>query len=489
VLAGVALLSLLAVGWWGWKQAIRAPVRSIAVLPLENLSGDPEQEYFSDGMTEAVITEFARIRSLRVISRTSVMQYKGARKPLPEIASELDVQGIVEGSVLRAGDRVRITLQLIDARNDHHLWAESYERELSDVLGLQGEIARAVAREVALELSPEEEALLRNERSVDPDAHDAYLRGTMHLAAFTAPDSFKAVDYFEQALEIDPEFAEAWAGLADAYAFLGYGNWAVPANEARARGLAAADRALELDPSLGHAHAARGLFLALFERNWDEAEVAMRRALELGPSDALVNNFYGSYMIGLGRPRDALPYMEKAIAASPLSLRLRNDLGWALYNARDYNGAVDVFLQVLEVDPDFPAAHLGLVDPYSALGREADAMHAALDWFRVTGLLNGEERDEYERLYRQNGPLAARRFHRDVSIERTRTAYVSPAMIAWISAPLDDRDTTFYWLERAFEEGSPLLTAELSTAYPLDPIRDDPRFRDLMRRMNYPQND
>jgi tetratricopeptide (TPR) repeat protein len=414
------------------------------------------------------------------------MQYKRARKPLPEIARELNVQAVVEGTVLRAGDRVRITLQLIDARNDHHLWAQSYERDLKDVLALQGEIARAVASEVAVELSPETEALLRNTRSVDPAAHDAYLRGTLHLAATTTPDSFKAIEYFEQAIERDPELAEAWAGLADAYQFLGYGLGALPPREASAKGLAAAERALALDDSLAHAHAVRGLFLGIFGRQWAEAGDAMQRALELGPADALVNNFYGVHLTSLGRPRDALRYLDKAIRAAPLSLRLRHDKGFALFLARDYERALEVLLQVLEVDPEFPLSCAVLIEVYHQLGREPEAFHSLMTWLRVTEVLDEPGREEVERVFRESGLLAALPQLLDSLLERAESEYVQPTTIALVSGRLGDPDTTLYWLERAFEADDPSLTSHLPNAAQFDSVRDDPRFQDLLRRMNYP---
>ena len=483
--AGLVLVAAVAT-WMLWPAPPLAPIRSIAVLPLENLSGDPEQEYFADGMTDAVISEFARIGSLRVISRTSVMQYKKARKPLPEIARELNVQGVVEGSVVRAGDRVRISLQLIDARDDHHLWAESYERDLRDVLALQGQIARSVARAVEAELTPGEERRLRTARVVDPEAHEAYLRGTLHVAEVSVPDAYKAIEYFDRAIERDPEYAEAYLGLAEAYRILGIGLGALPPAEAATRVRAATERALALDDSLARAHASLGDLLHYYEWRWVEAEEALLRAVELSPGDSTVNNRYALYLADVGRHEEALRFHQKAVDADPLHLHWRADKALALLFAHDYERAVEETLQILEVNPRFQFALITLRSAYMKLGRDDDAFDA---WIALNQSIGRDEQwlEEFERRYREAGWPGAARYEFTDAIDRWETEYVDPALIAIVSSQTGDAETTFYWLERAYNARSPLLV-HLGGFPEFDPLRSDPRFQDLLRRIGFPES-
>jgi TolB-like protein/class 3 adenylate cyclase/Tfp pilus assembly protein PilF len=477
----------IGVGWWLYRPAAELPpIRSIAVLPLENLSGDPEQEYFADGMTEAVISEFAQIASLRVISRTSVMQYKGIRRHLPEIARELNVEGIIEGSALRVGDRVRITLQLLDARNDHHLWAQSYERDMRDVLALQGEIARTVAREVEAELTPKEQALLRTARSVDPEAHDAYLRGTLLLAEVTPPDLFRAIQYFEQAVKLDPDHAEAWVGLADAYRTLGWGLGSLPPAEARPKARTAVERALDLDDSLARAHASLGDLLAHYEWRWSEAAEELRRAVELSPGDPIVNNRYGLYLSAVGRHEEAIRFHQKAVDSDPASLHFRFDKALALYHARDYERSTEEVLQILEVNPDFPFALFLLAALHARLGRDEEVFDLWIAWHRIMGR-DERWRREFERGYSEAGLPGAYRYWLDAETERARAEHVDPWILAVVSNQLGDTDSALIWLERAYDAGSPPLGV-VGVDPGWDPLRSDPRFQDLLRRIGFPES-
>ncbi len=285
-------------------------IRSLAVLPLDNLSGDPEQDYFADGMTEALTTDLAQIGSLKVISRTSAMRYKGTDQPLPEIARELGVDGIIEGSVLRAGDRVRITAQLIHASTDEHLWAKSYERDLSDVLSLQSEVARAIAQEVEVQLTDQEESLLTRSRQVNPEAHEAYLRGRYHWSERSPEASQKAIVSFERAIEIDPDFAQAYAGLADVYGVLGGWSYAPP-NETWPRARDAALEALELDPLLAEAHASLGNVLFFYDWDWSGAEAEQKRAIELNPNYAAAHHWYADVLLYYRRFDEAAVEIEQ----------------------------------------------------------------------------------------------------------------------------------------------------------------------------------
>jgi TolB-like protein len=282
-------------------RAVRRRIRSLAVLPLENLSGDPEQEYFADGMTEALITDLAKISALRVISRTSVMQYKGAHKSLPQIAQELNVDGVVEGSVLRIGERVRITAQLVHSDSDTHLWAESYERDLRDVLAIQADVAQAIAAEIRVRVTPRERKQLRLVHTIDPKAHEAYLLGRYHWNK-RAPDSLKkSLEYFRQAIEIQPHYALPYAGLADAYVLLGSMALQVMApHETMPKARAAAERALQMDETLGEAHATLAYICAAYDYDWEAAERGFRLAVSLNPSYATARHWHGSFWQGMG---------------------------------------------------------------------------------------------------------------------------------------------------------------------------------------------
>jgi TolB-like protein/class 3 adenylate cyclase len=485
----VAALVVIAIGagWWLYRPApTLSPIRSLAVLPLDNLSADPEQQYFADGMTDAVISEFAKIGALRVISWTSVKQYRNTQKPLPEIASELDVEGIVEGTVLRAGERVRITLQLIDARNDHHLWAQSYERDLSDVLALQGEVARGVAKQVALELTGDEEARLRTTRKTDPEAHEAYLRGTLHLAEASALDTYKAIEYFEQAIERDPELAGAWAGLADAYRVLGWGLSELPPADAAAKIRAAAERALSLDGSLARAHASLGDLIAQYEWRWAEAEEELRRAVDLSPSDPIVNNRYGLYLTAIGRHDEALPLLQTAVDVDPTSLHWRSDKALTLFEARDYERAVEEYLKILEVDPGFFFALMVLPWAYIEQDLNAEAFDAWVAFHRATGR---DQRwlNEFQQGYRDAGIRGALRFWLEADTARAKTEYVDPVWLTTISAYLGETDVAFALLERLHRARSPHLP-QIIRSKTFDPLRSDPRFDDLVRRIGFPES-
>ncbi len=298
LMALVAMLFGLNVG--GWRERLLGgvgpvPIESLAVLPLENLSGDPEQEYFVDGMTDALISDLGRIRALRVISRTSTMQYKETRKSLPQIARELNVDAVIEGSVLRAGKQVRITVKLMRAEPEQQLWTQSYERDFSEILALQREVARAVAREIKIALTPEEQARLAIASSVNPGAYESYLRGRYHLATETNDGMELAIEYFQQALEKDPNYALPYAGLAEAYQMVG-SRGLLPRSAAITRAKAAAEKALEMDPALGEAHYSLG-FIRYWSWDWSGAERAFKRAIELSPSNVHAYRWYSQYLI------------------------------------------------------------------------------------------------------------------------------------------------------------------------------------------------
>ena len=455
-------------------------IESIAVLPLENLSGDPEQEYFADGMTEALIADLAKVGSIKVISRTSVMQYKGVKKPLPEIARELGVDAVVEGSVMRSGDRVRITAQLIDAATDQHLWTESYERDLRDILALQSEVARAIAKEIKITLTPQEEALLASARPVDPEAHEAYLRGRY---SWNKEDVKTAVDYFERAIDQDPDYAIAYAGLADAYAILGL--WGItPPAEAIPKARAAVQKALELDDTLAEAHTPLGLIKFYFDWEWSAAQAEFRRALELNPSYALAHDFYAVYLAAVGRLDEALAEIKRAKELDPLSLRMDVALAFQFRLSRQYDRSIEEAQKVLEMDPSYWLAQLNLATTYRAKGLDEEIV---LEAYRKQHVLAGDsERVEaVDRGYAESGPRGAYLEVAEMLVARSKLRYVSSIDTALAYVYCERKDEAFFWLEKAYAEGNPFL-ALLAVETDWDPIRSDPRFQDLVRRMNFP---
>ncbi|MBI4467630.1 MAG: tetratricopeptide repeat protein, partial [Acidobacteria bacterium] len=459
-------------------------IESIAVLPLENLSRDPEQEYFADGMTEALISDLAQISALRVISRTSVMQYKGVRRPLPEIARELNVDAVVEGSGQRVGDRVKITAQLIHAPTDKHLWAESYERDLRDVLTLQSEVARAITDEIKVKLTPQEQTRLAGAPAINPEAHELYLRGRYAWNKRTPAGMTKSIEYFNQALEHDPTNALIWAGLADSYNQLGYRGYLSP-REAYPRAKAAAAKSLEINPTLAEAHAALGFALLNHDWDWPAAERALRRALELNPNYAEAHHWYSHYLMDTGRVRESLEESKRALEVDPLSMIISVHLGWHYISARQYDLAVEHLKKTVADDPSYYSAHFHLGRAYQFRGAFADAIAeqrkaAALSnnstealTALATALALGGQRDEAARILDQLKQMAS-------------TQYVSSCDIASVYAALGATSQSFEWLERARQERASRLI-ELKADPLFDPLRGEPRFRELLRRMNFPQ--
>ena len=454
-------------------------VRSLAVLPLENLSRDPEQEYFAEGLTEALITTLAKIGELRVVSRTSAMQYKGVHKPLREIARELEVDAIVEGTVLRAGDRVRITAQLIDAAKESHLWAESYERDLRDVLTLQSEVAQAVAREVQVKLTPQEQAYIAHVRRVDPVAYEAYLRGRYHWNG--RPGVRKSIEYFEQAIAKDPTYAAAYTGLADCLSALS--AWGVvPANEGCVKAKVLAEKALKLDPGLGEAHASLAL-AAMYDFDFLTAQREFERSIELNPRYATGHHLFGFYLGAMGRYEEAYTEVQRAIRLDPF-LGLPNAfLGYIYLYGRRYDQAIEQFVKTIELDPDSAFAHGGLGWAYRCKSLHEPAVAAArkavelwhgpspVSWLGEAYAAAGR-RDEAHKILEQLHELSKQR-------------YVTPYGVARIYATLGKKEEALHWLEAAYHERAEWMVL-LKVDPCLDDLRSDPRFQDLLRRMNFP---
>jgi TolB-like protein/Tfp pilus assembly protein PilF len=455
-------------------------IRAIAVLPLEDLSEDSGHEYFSDSMTEALINSLAKIRVLRVISRTSAMQYKGAGKSLPEIARELNVDAVLEGSVLRSGERVRITTRLIHAANDQHLWAETYDRDFLDVLSLQSEISRQVANEVMIILSPEENARLVSGRLVNREAHEAYLKARYYWNKRSDDGVKKAVEYFRRAIDSDPTYARGYAGLADCYHILGYYNTLSP-KEAYPKAKAAALKALALDPSLAEPHASLGVINRDYEWNWAAAEAEFQRAIELNPGYVEAYHWRTTLFGMLGRKKEALEGKASALAMDPLSVVIRTDLARMLYFFRDYDRSLREFRAALEMDPNFGSAHLWMAHVYQQKGQTDQALSDLKEGLRLSG-------DSAYALAKLGHGYALAGLRDDAQailkqlLTASRQKHVSPYDIAMIHVGLGAVDQAFTCLEAAYEQRS-LWLGYLKVEPQLDALRSDPRFRSLLDRL------
>ncbi len=455
-------------------------VRALAVLPLENLSRDPEQEYFAEGLTEALITTLAKIGELRVVSRTSAMLYKGVRKPLREIARELEVDAIVEGTVLRAGRRVRVTAQLIDAPKEMHLWAESYERDLRDVLALQAEVAQAIAREIRVKLTPVDQARFAEVRAVDPDAYEAYLRGRYHWNR--RPSEFaKAIQCFQEAIAKDSTYVAAYAGLADCLS--GLNVWGiVPASEGSVKAKALAQKALEMDHSSAEAHVSLA-FATMYHYDFLTAEREFERAIELNPRYTLAHQLFGWYLCTMDRYEEAYAEFQRAIRLDPLSSVIHAMLGNVLIYARRYDQALKQCAKALELDPTSGPAHLGLgwayrckslYEPAIAPLRRACEFYPGSTPIGVLGEVYAAAgyRGEAQKILEQLQELSKQR-------------YVTPYVVARIHVTLGEKDEALQWLEVAYQQRAEWMVL-LKVDPCLDGLRPDPRFQDLIRRMNFP---
>jgi TolB-like protein/Flp pilus assembly protein TadD len=479
----VALFLSVRVGGTSARSLARAghPIASLAVLPLQNLSKDPEQEYFSDGMTDELITKLARIGALRVISRTSVMSYKGTKKPLTAFARELGVDAVIEGSVLRSGDKVRITAQLIHGATDRHLWAESYQRDLRDVLSMQSEVALAIAGEIAAKLTPQEEKRLAAARPVTPEAHELYLKGRYELNKQTEASLRKAIEDFRKAIEKDPGFAPAYAGLADSYSFL-RSTYAAP-KDVMPQAREAARKALELDDTLAEAHVSMGLTLFFYDFDWAGAEKELKRAIELNPNLADAHDAYATFLAGMNRSAEAVAEIERARRLDPLSLLILSDAAWVYYCVRQYDRAIEESRKAIELDPNFWPGHAFLGLAYEKTGRFAEA---------VEELEKARRLDDSPTIYELLGGAYAACGKKEEAkkvltelTERSSRRYVCPYEVATIYAGLGEKDAAFEWLDKAVEARADCVPW-IKPDPKIDPLRSDPRYAALLRRVGLP---
>lgn len=484
----LVVCALLLVGLAAWtarryvhaKAAVQ-PMRSIAVLPLANLSGDPSEEFFADGMTDQLITDLAQIGSLRVISRTSVMQYKGAKKALPEIARELNVDAIVEGSVVRSGQRVRVTAQLVQARADQHLWADTYDRDLGDVLKLQGEVADAIARQVRAQLTASQSSQLRQGAAVNPVAYDAYLRGRIYFVnGFFNPEALhKAQSYFEASLQQDPNFALPYAGMADSDVYLAFVG-AMPRDQAYRSAKAMVAKALQLDDTIGEAHDTLGLLDSQFDWDWDAADREFSRAIALAPSYSCAHEDRAMFLALIGRRADALAEIQKIdqLDYGPIPAGVESA---AYFELRDYPALIGASQRALLLNPNDSSEHYRLGVGYEGTGKLSEAISEYKKAVEMSG--DSQSLVALAHAYAAAGNKAeAQKILHD--LERKDTQNSSPPYtMATIYAGLGETDKAFASLERAYAKRSLGLPSWLESDLTLDSLRPDPRFPSLLSRM------
>lgn len=480
VAAGIAVIAILsALGAWQFRSRNSAPtgVRSLAVLPLDNFSGDPSQDYFADGMTDQLITDLAQIGALRVISRTSAMAYKGSHKPLPEIAKELHVDVVVEGAVQRSGDRVRITAQLIEASSDKHLWAESYEDNLRDTLTLQKKVASSIAEHIRVQLTPQEQAVLKTVKPVDPAAYESYLKGRYFWNKRTADGLKVALAYFNQAIEEDPTYAQAYAGLADSYDLLGDWEYGVMApNEAYPKAKAAALKALDADNTLGEAHTSLAFSMDVFDWDWESAEREYRRAIDLNPGYATAHHWYAWHLSELGRNNEAIDEMKKAQSLDPLSLIISTEMAEILLIAHRNDEAIDQSQKTIAMDSNFAMAHLelGLALVQKQMFTEGIAeLKQAVKLSEACTTCTSNLAYAYAVSGRKNEALNL------LNDLKNRPRQNAPE-IALVYVGLGDRNQAMFWLQRAYTER---FNPSILLRPAFEPLQSDTRFQKLLQRI------
>ena len=481
LMVAVALFASERFRWIDFGTVPSTDLRSIAVLPFDNLSGDPEQEYFSDGMTDTLITELSKFSALRVISRQSVMQFKGSNESLPEIARKLNVDAVIEGSALLIGEQVRITVQLIEAATDVHLWADNYDRDLRDVLAIHSDVARAIAREIHIVVTPEEAALLAT-REVNPEAYRLYLLAQHHFHRLAPAELDIAIEYYQQAIALDPQYAQAHQGLAGLYTFSAFYAY-IPPREAYERIKAMTAQALELDSNLADAHQTYAMTSCYFDWEWEKAEEEFQRVIELNPNHAAAHQLYAwCPLIAMGRTEEALTNIRRSLKLDPLYFFAYWTASDVFYMSRQYDQAITQLQEALILFPNDPFLHSRLGWSYLQKGMFTEAIG---EMKRAAILLpnNVELSWMLGHAYAATGNTAEARNILDDLHSLAKERYVLPYGFALIHTGLGEYEEALEWLERAYQDRNswmPFLAVEPR----LDPLRSDPRFQDLLRRMN-----
>lgn len=484
-----AILAALLIGVAVWlahvstrSTSAASRLNSIAVLPLANLSGDQSEEFFADGMTDQLITDLAKVGSLRVISRTSVMQYKGTKKSLPEIARELNVDAIVEGSVVRSGQRVRVTAQLLQARTDRHLWAESYDRDLGDVLKLQGDVADAIAQQVRAQLTPQQQAQLHGSYTVNPAAYDAYLKGHLYFTTeFTKPDSLrKAQHLFDEAIQKDPNFALAYSGLGNTYIYLAF-TGALPKEPAYRSAKEELAKAMALDDGIGETYDALGALNWRFDWDWDAADRAFNRAIALAPSYSCAHEDRALLLAFMGRRDEALAEIAK-VEQLDYGFSSASSESGTYYQLRDYPRLVEASKRALLLDPNVWFQHYYLGIGYEGTGNLQEAIS---EYQKAIEISDGDQDPAVAlaHAYSAAGKKAeGEKILRDLERKSKETS-ISPYKLATLYAGLGENDKAFEFLEKAYSEKSLDMSWFLKSDFLLDGLRSDPRFQRLLLRM------
>jgi TolB-like protein/DNA-binding winged helix-turn-helix (wHTH) protein len=493
--AGVILASLFfgaALGLSaGWLMLRRSPmpeakpkpaqVRSLAVLPLENIAATPGQEYLADGMTDELIASLAKVRSLRITSRTSSMQYKGTRKPLSEIARELNVDAVVEGTVQRSGGNVRITAELVQASSDRALWAETYENQVGDILALQQQVANAIVRQIQIELTPQEQQALTATQSISPEAYEDYLKGKYYWNRRSEAALTKAIGYFELATKDEPQYALAYAGLADCYGIIGAAIvGTVPAKDVAPKAEAAAIRAIELGPNLAESQTSMATVRLNYDWDWAGAERGFRRAIELNPAYATAHQRYSLYLIAMDRKDESIAEMQRALSLEPLSVSMNFSLGWRLYMARRYDEAIQQLRTAIAMDPSLALAHMVLGQAYeqkSAIPQAEVELNQAVKLTNRSAPMIAALAHLYAVSGRQD---RARELLKELT-HPTRREYVSPFYIALIYMGLNEHAESLQWIQKAIDDRSnPCIFLRVDPDF--DNLRKDTRFEALLKR-------
>jgi len=460
-------------------------IKSLVVLPLENLSGDREQEYFADGMTDELIAHLSKIRSLRVISRTSAMEYKGARKPLSEIARDLNVDAVVEGTVVRSGNRVRITAELVQVAPDRNLWAETYESPLGDILTLQSQVATAIANEIRIKLTPEEEQRLASVHPISTESYEDYLKGRYYWNKRSEEGLTKAIDYFELATKKDPNYALAYAGLADCYSIIGSAIvGTVPSRDVAPKAKAAALKALELDGTLAEAQTSLATVRFNYDWDWAAAATGFNRAIELNPSYATAYQRFSLYLMAIGRTQESVAQMNRARDLEPLSISTNFSLGWRLYMARQYDQAIEQLRNTIEMDPNFALSHLVLGQAYE----QKKSYDQAIVEFQKAASISHDSVPAIAALghaYAISGKKSEAQNALDQLLDKSKKQYVSPFYVAIVYAGLNENEKALDWLEKAYDDRSNGIVF-LKVDPQLDALRSNPRFRSLLQRLALP---